>query len=118
VVALAESDERDANDRQVVGFTAAGGEHDVVRLAPEQGGDLHSRGADGLAGGVAVRVPAGWVAEVLLEVRAHGRERGGRDRRRRVVVEVDQGRFVARMVEPMAPYFAALRRVSANVERA
>jgi hypothetical protein len=26
--------------------------------------------------------------------------------------------FVARMVDPMAPYLAALRRVSSNVERA
>jgi hypothetical protein len=27
-------------------------------------------------------------------------------------------RFVARIVEPIAPYFAALRRVSSNAERA
>jgi hypothetical protein len=120
LIALAEARERSSLDREVVGLAAARGEDDVGAIAAEQRGDLRPRLLDRVLRRRAVRVRARRVAELPLEVRAHRFEHLARDRRRGVVVEVDQrpAGLVARIVDPMAPYLAALRRVSSKAERA
>jgi hypothetical protein len=65
VVALGQTRQRDADDREVVGLAPARREGDAVRLAAEQRCDL---GPGALDRG-AVRVGTGGVTEVLLQVR-------------------------------------------------
>jgi len=78
-----------APQREVVGLGGPGGEDEVLGLGPDQGGQaragLLNRPVRLCREGVR---PAGGIAEVLREVRQHGRHHRRVDRRGRVVVEV------------------------------
>ena len=71
-------------------FGAAGREDNLVRLRFQEGGDLNAGTFDGVVGRFSVAVRAGWVAEVLAQIREHGVENGGVDRRGGVVVEINR----------------------------
>jgi hypothetical protein len=122
VVALAQTRERDSGDGEVVGLAAARREHGPFGVAPSSAAT--SRRARATA--PAAVAPSSCPLEGFPKSRSrYGRitaSTSGGDRRRGVVVQVDQLRgrcgFVARMVEPIAPYLAAFRRVSVNRERA
>ena len=60
--------------------------------AAEKISDLLASLIDGIVGGFAVEMGARRVAEVRLEVREHGLQNGGVNRRGGVVVEVDHAR--------------------------
>ena len=78
-----------AADGEVVRLRATGGEEDLLRVAPERGGDLLSRAGDGVPGADAVGVGARRVSEVLAKERQHRVDDLGEEGSRRVVVQVD-----------------------------
>ena len=80
----------DALDGEVVGLGGAGGEDDLLGGGADELGDLLAGLLDGLLGFPAEAVvAAGGVAEVAGEVRHHGFEHAGVERRGGVVVHVD-----------------------------
>jgi hypothetical protein len=83
---------RHAAHGEIVRLGAAGGEHDLARLRPEVAGDLLARLVECLARATARRVDARRVALVLRQVREHGLEHLGTDRRGGRVIEVDRHR--------------------------
>ena len=79
----------DAEDGVIVGFGAAAGEDDFLRLSADECSHLFAGGFDGGAGALAGRVDRGGVGEVGGEIGEHGVEDLGVDGRRGVVIEVD-----------------------------
>ena len=82
--------ECDTLDRQIIRFAAGPGEDDLVGRAADQAGDLPPRPFHRFVCCRAIRMATGWVAEMLLKEREHRIQNQGRDRRRRVVVQVDR----------------------------
>jgi hypothetical protein len=81
-----------AADGQGVGLGAAAGEHDLVRpvrVGTDQGCHLGASGLQAGAGGWAVVMAAGGVAEPLAQIGLHGIGDPGVDRGSGVVIEVD-----------------------------
>jgi len=67
--------------------------NNFLRLRAKQCRDLRASLIDGIVGSFAIRVRAGGIAEVRLQVRQHHLNDGGIERRGGVVVEVDRGHF-------------------------
>jgi hypothetical protein len=78
-----------ADERHVVGFRAACGEHDLARPGAQQTGHLLPRLLNGLARFSSGLMQAGGVAEGTVEKRPHCLPHAGIDRGRRRVIEVD-----------------------------
>ena len=84
-----------AEEGEVVGFCASGGEDDLLGLRVEEAGYGGAGVVDGGAGSLAGLVDGGGVAEVLKVPGAHGLEDLGEERGGGVGVEVDAGRELA-----------------------
>ena len=82
--------ERDALQSRVVRLGAPGGEGDLTRAAAQRPGDRPAGRVHDAAALLGERVDAGRVAEVLREVRHHGSDHLGTDRRRRGMVHINQ----------------------------
>src|SRR5690606_9330047 len=76
--------------------SAAAGEDDLISRAVQERRDLLPRPVDGGGRLPAIAVAARRVAEILLDKRQHCSANAGRDRRRRVVVEIDRQRRISR----------------------
>ena len=76
-------------NREVVSFSAAGSEHDLVRLGADQGRDLATRAIDRCPSLLAERVNTGWISVSLGERSGHSRRHARVDRRRGAVIQVN-----------------------------
>src|SRR5881396_295910 len=91
VVALFAEHFRDALDHQIVGLSRAAREDDFLWRGIDQRSDLLARGLHGLLARPAKRmVAAGSIAEFLGEIRQHGIDDTGINRRGRVIVHVNR----------------------------
>ena len=78
-------------DRGIVRLGAATGEDDLLRLRPDERGDLLPGLMDGLARRASEAISGRGIAVGLVEPRAHRLEHLWRDTGRGVVVEIDHG---------------------------
>src|SRR5207249_1492604 len=101
-----------ALDRGVRGFGAAAGEDDLVRLAAKQRSHLGARAIHRLPRGNGRPVFARGIAEVFSEERQHRLLDLGRDRRARVVVEIDLAAH-PRSISTVLSYRAMRRKTKA-----
>ena len=90
VPALRGATPRQPDHREVVGFGAAPGEDDLVRLCVEQPREAVAGVVDRRPGLATSGVDARGITKVPLQKRAHRGEDFGRERGGGVVVEVDQ----------------------------
>src|SRR5258708_40021375 len=81
--------EKDALDGRVARLGAATRKDDFTGFCTEKIGDLFTCGVDSDLGGPTILMRAGWIAEMLAEIREHGIDDGGIQRGGGVVIEVD-----------------------------
>src|SRR5262249_52804832 len=81
--------QRSAAQRVVIRLGASAGKHDLAGQAPEQASHLPPGGLHRASRRRAVEMRAGWISEMLFEVRAHGRDHFGIERRGGVVLQVE-----------------------------
>ena len=92
-----------AEEREVVGFGAGGGENDFAGAAVEECGELITGVVDGGAGGLALLVGGAGVAEGFEKPGAHGFKDIREDGSGGVGVEVDTGGFLLARGVHVAP---------------